>query len=119
MDTLEIGYQAEQQACTFLEKKGLKLLARNYRCVFGEIDLIMRDYDDTVVFVEVRKRSHDDFATAIESVTLTKQRKVIKTATHYLQRQNWFDKVSCRFDIIGLVHDEIEWLQDAFSSEDF
>lgn len=118
MDTLEIGQQAEQRACAFLENKGLKLLARNYRCTFGEIDLIMRD-DEVVVFVEVRKRSDSYFASAIESVDLTKQRKLIKTATHYLQKQHWFDKVPCRFDIIGITQDQIEWIQDAFSTDDF
>lgn len=114
MDTLEIGQYAEQQACTFLETKGLKLLTRNYHCVFGEIDLIMRDKQD-VVFVEVRSRSNENFASAVESVTLTKQRKVIKTAIHYLQKQRWFDKVQCRFDIIGITNDNLEWIKDAFS----
>ncbi|MHB1948622.1 MAG: YraN family protein [Gammaproteobacteria bacterium] len=119
MDTREIGQQAEQDACDFLEKNGLKLLARNYRCALGEVDLIMRDEQNTVVFIEVRKRSHHQFASAIESVTQSKQRKVIKTATHYLQKQNWFDKVACRFDIVGMSKDEIEWIKDAFSSDDF
>jgi len=119
MVTREIGQQAEQYACEYLENQGLKLLARNYRCALGEIDLIMRDEQNTVVFIEVRKRSHPHFATAIESVTHNKQRKIIKTATHYLQKQNWFDKVTCRFDIVGLSKDEVEWIKDAFSTEDF
>jgi len=118
MDTLEIGYKAELQASLFLEEKGLKLLARNYHCAFGEIDLIMRDRNH-IVFVEVRKRSHTEFASAIESVTFTKQRKLIKTATHYLQKQRWFDKVQCRFDVVGISKDELEWIQDAFSAENF
>lgn len=116
MDTHSIGQEAEQYACAYLEKKGLKLLARNYHCVYGEIDLVMRD-KNVVVFVEVRKRSHADFATAIESVTLTKQRKLIKTATHYLQAQRWFEKVPCRFDIVGIFQDQTEWIKDAFSIE--
>lgn len=114
MGNLEIGQQAEEQACAFLEKKGLKLLERNFRCKLGEIDLIMRDKDE-VVFVEVRKRSSDAFGSAVESVTFTKQRKVINTAMLYLQKQNWFDKVQCRFDIIGITQNKIEWIKDAFS----
>src|SRR5579863_8818519 len=98
MDNLEIGQQAEERAYTFLEKKGLTLLARNYRCKLGEIDLIMRDTQH-IVFVEVRHRSSNAFGSAIESVTAIKQRKIIKTAAHYLLTQKWFDKVSCRFDI--------------------
>lgn len=118
MDTREIGLQAEQVACHFLEKNGLKLLARNYRCTFGEIDLIMRDNND-IVFVEVRKRTNIDFGSAVESVTLTKQRKVIKAAMHYLQKLRWFDKVHCRFDIIGISQGQMEWLKDAFQAEYF
>jgi putative endonuclease len=118
MDTLEIGHKAEHEAFVFLEKKGLKLLARNYHCIFGEIDLIMRDRNH-IVFVEVRKRSRTYFASAIESVNFTKQRKLIKTATHYLQKQRWFDKVQCRFDVVGISEDQLEWIKDAFSAENF
>lgn len=118
MDNLEIGQQAELVACHFLEKKGLKLLAKNYRCKLGEIDLIMLDQND-VVFVEVRARSSDDFGGAVESVTKTKQRKVIKTATHFLLAQKWLDKVECRFDIIGITQNQIDWIKDAFSADDF
>lgn len=118
MDTLNIGQKAEQEAATFLEKKGLILLVRNYHCLFGEIDLIMRDHDD-IVFVEVRKRSNPYYATPEESVDITKQRKLIKTALHYLQKQRWFDKVQCRFDVVGISKNQIEWIQDAFSAENF
>ena len=116
MGTRDTGVLAEEQACQYLEKNGLKLLLRNYRCGMGEIDLIMRDKND-VVFVEVRKRTHTDFASAIESVTKGKQRKIIKTAVHYLQKQNWFDKVQSRFDVIGISHDQVEWIKDAFSAD--
>lgn len=118
MDTLEIGHRAEKHACVFLENKGLKLLTRNYHCVFGEIDLIMRDSNE-VVFVEVRTRSNTYFASPVESVTLTKQRKLIKTAVHYLQKQRWFDRVPCRFDIIGISNGQIEWIKDAFTTDNF
>lgn len=118
MDTLTIGKQAEANACQFLETKGFKLLARNYYCRFGEIDLIMKDRDE-IVFVEVRQRASDHVLSPVESVNLTKQRKLIKTATHYLQQQRWFDKVSCRFDVVGITQDEIEWIKDAFSADYF
>lgn len=118
MDTLEIGHLAEKKVCAFLEAKGLKLLMRNYHCAFGEIDLIMRDAQE-IVFIEVRTRSTTVYGSAIESVTLTKQRKLIKTATHYLQKQRWFDKVQCRFDIIGISEGRMEWIKDAFSTDNF
>ncbi len=116
MDTLEIGKQAELRACSILEANGLKLLARNYHSPFGEIDLIMRDQEE-VVFVEVRERSPSDFASALESVTKAKQRKIIKTAMHYLQKLQWFDKVHCRFDVVAFDDDKTEWVKDAFRVE--
>lgn len=116
MNIHKIGEKAEQAALLFLEKKGLTLLARNYRCKLGEIDLIMRDNAE-VVFIEVRQRSHPNYSQAAESVTHAKQRKIIKTATHYLQKQHWLDKVQCRFDVIGFSSTQIEWIQDAFCEE--
>lgn len=113
-DTRSIGQQAENAACAFLEKKGLKLLIRNYHCKLGEIDLIMQDNED-IVFIEVRKRMHADFASALESVTYTKQQKIIKTATFFLQNKGWLDKACCRFDVVGLSDGRIDWVKDAFS----
>lgn len=118
MGARNLGEQAEQRACVFLQKQKLVLLERNYQCLFGEIDLIMRD-GNTVVFVEVRRRSHLQYANPIESVTVTKQKKIIKSATHYLQKRRWFDKVHCRFDIVGITHDQLEWIKDAFSVNHF
>ena len=114
----QIGKESEQQACRFLENKGLHLLTQNYRCHNGEIDLIMQDGED-VVFVEVRTRNNADFGDALDSVNRTKQRKIFKTATHYLIKQNWFDKVNCRFDVIGITKNQVEWIKNAFSTETF
>lgn len=113
-----LGQNAEQQAFLFLESKGLRLITRNFRCLVGEIDLIMYD-GDVVVFVEVRKRSRNDFGDAIDSVNFSKQRKILKTATYYLQKRNWFDKVDCRFDVIGITQGRCEWIKNAFSLESF
>jgi putative endonuclease len=117
MDALKRGQQAEQTACTFLISKGLRLIERNYRTKTGEIDLIMRDGND-VVFIEVRARHYSDFGSAIESVNWLKQQKLIKAATHYLIERQWFDKVNCRFDIIGVTHDNCEWIPNAFTIEE-
>jgi putative endonuclease len=114
MDTLSIGLLGEQQACQFLEARGLKLLARNYRCLFGEIDLVMRDKEE-VVFVEVRKRKTNRFGSPIESITLAKQRKIIKTALQYLQKMYCFGDIQYRFDVVGITGEEIEWIKDAFT----
>lgn len=110
------GEQAEQHACDYLRKHGLQLIMQNFRCARGEIDLIMRDGDD-IVFVEVRMRNHPDYGNAVESVTKNKQRKIIHTAVFFLQTKNWLDKVNCRFDIIAICHNHLEWIKDAFIAD--
>lgn len=106
------GIDAENQAAIFLSRHKLKLLARNYRCRFGEIDLIMQD-GNTLVFVEVRMRSSEYYGGAAASITPSKQAKLIQTARHYLARQD--DDMPCRFDAILISeNDTIEWVQNAF-----
>jgi len=121
-NTIYTGQVAEQQACDFLLANGLELLKRNYRCRSGEIDLIMRDRDD-VVFVEVRVRNNPRYGNAFESVTRHKQKKIVKTATYYLYQQKWFNKVNCRFDVIGISYAQtkatVEWIKDAFPANPF
>lgn len=114
-----IGNQAEDEACRYLEKQGLRLLVRNYRSLMGEIDLIMKA-DDQIVFVEVRQRHSDEYGSALESVTQSKMRKIIKTAKHFLQKQGLFYKVSSRFDIVGIKNtpheNELTWIKNAFEA---
>lgn len=110
------GQQAEQQALDFLLGRGLKLLERNYRCKAGEIDLIMREAD-TLVFVEVRYRQSNDFGRAVETVTASKQRKLLATANRYLQMLK--KDAACRFDVIALNGSgatRIEWIKNAIQS---
>lgn len=123
MDTLshiKKGQRAEQDACDFLQRNGLTLVTRNYRCSLGEIDLVMYDGDE-LAFIEVRLRNHTTHTDAIDSVDHRKQQKLIKAANHFLSQQNLHDKVNCRFDIIGISYAQtkatFEWLQDAFSTK--
>jgi putative endonuclease len=109
------GALAEARAETFLLQQGLVKRAKNYRCKVGEIDLIMQ-HDNTLVFVEVRLRTHTAFASAAESVTYRKQQKIIKTAQYYLQQYQLTDKAICRFDVIAFSDNgNPEWIKDAFS----
>jgi len=108
---LRRGEQAEDQAAAWLQRQGLTLVARNHRCKGGEIDLIMRD-GDTLVFVEVRRRNSTRFGGAAASVTAAKQRKLRHAALHYLQGLK--TEPPCRFDIIGIDPDGIQWIRDAF-----
>lgn len=109
------GLAAEKLAETFLTEKGLKLIARNYHCKYGEIDLIMQDVN-TVVFVEVRLRTNAKFGSAAMSITSHKQHKLIAAAQHYLINKS---NLPCRFDAI-LMHKtdlaSIEWVRNAFDA---
>jgi len=112
------GIDYELKAETFLKKKGLKTLIKNYSCRSGEIDLIMQDGQD-IVFVEVRYRKHKTYGTAKESITHSKQRKLIITAQHYLQKQRLYDRC-CRFDTVTFdadgTYDQLEWTISAFGA---
>lgn len=114
------GALAETSAETFLLQQGLVKRAKNYRCKLGEIDLIMQHntaHETTLVFIEVRLRSHTGFANAAESVTYRKQQKIIKTAQYYLQQHGLTDKANCRFDVIAFSDNgNPEWIKNAFSA---
>ena len=110
-----IGQQAEDKAARYLEKRGLLVLTRNFRCRGGEIDLICRDRN-AVVFVEVRRRRNSDYGGAGASITLTKKRRIILAAQHYLLA-NAKANGDCRFDCVLLDVDSIEWIRDAFSAD--
>jgi len=107
------GVIAEKKALNYLLEHGLTLLHQNYYCRFGEVDLIMAD-QETLVFIEVRYRKNGQFGGALASINKTKQRKIIKTATHYLAQLS--SEPYCRFDAIALNDTDIEplWIKDAF-----
>ncbi len=109
------GVIAEKKALTFLLDQGLTLIHQNYYCRFGEIDLIMSD-EDTLVFIEVRYRKNSHYGGALASINQSKQRKIIKTATHYIAQLA--SEPYCRFDAIAL--DESEnmplWVKNAFQA---
>ena len=117
------GAAAESQALKFLKRQGLRLIERNYACRAGELDLIML-HQSTLVFIEVRSRSTSGYGSAAETINLTKQNKIRKTAAHFLQSFPDHRHRLCRYDAILLNisncnNDEsntnpIEWLQGAF-----
>ena len=107
-----LGQAAESRAEAFLKTQGLKLVARNWRCRFGEIDLVMQD-GPTLVFVEVRLRSRSDFGGAAASVTPAKQKKLLAAARQYLGALKTLPP--CRFDVVALNGGAApEWIRNAF-----
>ena len=116
--TQVIGQRAEDLAARFLEKQRLRVVARNFRCRGGEIDLVCRD-GNALVFVEVRLRRNAAYGGAGASITPTKQGRIILAARHYLLAHAKAD-CDCRFDCVLLdAADEqrIEWIRDAFSAD--
>ncbi|RZV52326.1 MAG: YraN family protein [Pseudomonadales bacterium] len=127
------GQAAEHAACLFLQRQGLQLVCKNYRCRRGEIDLVMRDHE-LLVFVEVRMRNHSGYGGAAASVTRAKQRRLVCTAAEYLQAHK--QQRACRFDVVEVVqlgaqhdadghsngavrsqaHCVSNWIRNAFSS---
>ncbi len=116
MNHRETGNHAESLACTFLERRGLRLLCRNFHCRRGEIDLVMQDRD-SLVFIEVRYRRHNRYGGAAGSVTPTKCRRIIHCARYFLSRHQASEQ-AIRFDVIAIEGEpgalQIEWLKDAF-----
>ena len=106
------GSDKERLAAAYLDRQGLSLVARNYRCRGGEIDLVLRD-GRNLVFVEVRYRRSSRFGSPAETVTASKQRRLITAASHFLQRHP--TELACRFDVLAITgNDRIQWIRDAF-----
>jgi putative endonuclease len=115
--TKQSGDAAEETALAYLVAQGLRLAARNYRTPGrggGEIDLIMRAPDGTLVFVEVRQRGSDRFGGAAASVGVSKQRRIVFAARHYLMRLA--STPPCRFDVVSVQAGQVEWLRGAFDA---
>jgi len=107
-----LGQSAEARAEAFLKTHGLTLLARNWRCRFGEIDLIMQD-GPTWVFVEVRLRSRSDFGGAAATGAPPNQKKLLAAPRQELATRK--TKPPCRFDVVALSGDGVpDWIKNAF-----
>ena len=95
-------------------------MQRNYRVAAGpsargaEVDLILRERDGTLVFVEVKTRKTADFGGAAGSVSISKQRSLVLAARHYLRA--WATPPPCRFDVVAIEGERIEWLRGAFDA---
>src|SRR5688572_14129154 len=107
------GEPAEELAAAFLEREGLRILERNYRCKLGEIDLVAKS-GATTIFVEVRARASEAFGGAAASITAAKRARIIRAARHYLTRHK--SEPACRFDVVLVrgAEQRIEWLPGAF-----
>lgn len=106
-----LGNRGENRACSYLKKQGYKILERNYKTPFGEVDIIA-ERDEVVAFIEVKTRSSDRFGQPSEAVNKDRQRRYIESANYYFV--NRAPDVTVRFDIIEIYKDEINHIINAF-----
>ncbi len=108
----ELGAKGEEVAVSYLKSKGYRIVERNYRIRFGEIDIIAEQGDD-LVFIEVKTRSGTLFGSPFESVTKQKQKQLSKVALEYISKQGFHDRPA-RFDVVGIeLQKGSEMFQDA------
>lgn len=107
-----MGRAGERKAEKFLKKTGYKILEKNYKSHFGEIDLIAQK-DDEIVFVEVKTRTSIEYGYGSEAVNAKKRDKYYLIAAEYLQKNRKTD-FPCRFDVIEINDGKINHIQNAF-----
>lgn len=107
------GDDAEDRALKHLRNARLKLIDRNFRSRYGEIDLIMSE-KDTLVFIEVRYRKNSEHGSPLESVNYRKQERIRTTAQFFLQKNQIGESRPMRFDVVGILPNEITWVKNAF-----
>ena len=109
-----IGKEGERAACEYLHKEGYSLIERNWRCPFGEIDIIARD-GDTLAFVEVKRRSRSGYGGAEGALTLHKQRRIVAAARMYLSQVE--SDLPVRFDLVAIEKGRLSLFKSAFELE--
>ena len=117
MNKRVLGAQYEALAAKWLERQGYRILGRNFRSRFGEIDLVALDEKEeqpVLVFVEVKYRNTASSGYAEEAVGLKKQETIRRTADFYRVRYQVRDSVPCRFDVIAFQNGRLRHIEDAF-----
>lgn len=133
--TREQGAAIEACVADLLDRHGLAVIARNVAIAGAELDLIattentLASREPLVVFVEVRSRADDRLGHPLETVDATKRRKIVRAATAWLVRENLWEKVAVRFDVIGVLtgdpssgadrrEADVVWIRGAFDAHD-
>ena len=100
-----LGKWGQKQSEKFLKKKGHRILARNFSCRTGEIDLIAAASDGTVVFVEVKTRTNEDFTDAEGAITSAKKQRTTRAANFFVKKHK-LENLPLRFDVVIIIADE-------------
>ena len=110
------GNKAEDQAAKYLQNKGCKILARNFSCKVGEIDIIAEDKQNTIIFVEVKQRKTNLFGGGLAAVNKAKQRRITLTAAEYIKKTQ-VKYFALRFDIITITGNDLKHYENAFTTQ--
>lgn len=114
MNKRKAGAEKERLAAAYLKEKGYVILESNYRCRYGELDLVAR-HGKLLVIVEVKFRKTGSCGDPAEAVDWHKQRKICRVTLDYLMRHPYFQGKPCRFDVISVYGDgRIRHIEDAF-----
>jgi len=117
-DRKKLGRASEEAAALFIRNNGLRILVQNYRCRYGEIDIVARD-GECLVFVEVRSSRGNHFANPKESIGTKKRRTLSKVALNYLKEKGLIESRS-RFDVVTVIglgaEARFEWMKNAFEA---
>lgn len=108
-----VGASYEKLAGDYLRQQGYEILACNFRCRQGEIDIVAKE-KGTLVFVEVKYRSSMAKGSPLEAVDAKKQRLISKTAAYYCYRYGYGENYPCRFDVVAVCGNEIVLVKNAF-----
>jgi len=108
----QVGSRYEKLTGAYLQSKGYRILEFNYRCRFGEIDIVAM-HGECLVFCEVKYRKDASYQDPLEAIGADKQRVISRCAMYYLMKHDMEDMV-CRFDVVGIVGDKVQVIQDAF-----
>jgi putative endonuclease len=116
----ERGRLWESRAAAHLERHGLEVLTRGYRCRLGEIDLVCRD-DRQLVIVEVRARGRGALCSAVDSIDAHKRRRIVQATRHLLMRHAEWQSAAIRFDVVAFdaidaPEPQVRWIRDAFDA---
>jgi len=111
----ETGTRYEKRAADYLRERGVRILEQNYRTRYGEIDLVGMD-GAYLVFFEVKYRSNDRLGYPLEAVNPRKQKTIMNTARAYLRERGVAPGTPVRFDCVGILGGETEWVKNAFQA---
>ncbi len=112
-NTTAIGQKAEELSAQYLQKQGYKIIDRNYRDRFCEIDIIVRN-KEYICFVEVKFRNTNDFGGGFGAIHTDKQRRLKQSAEYWLASHSEFQSLQPRIDVVAVdQNDTIEYLENA------